>query len=72
MLTQRVRKAAKCGDSVGLYEWLRDKTLSELTEIRREVEAMYDNSHVNLWHPVPDGDFFAADIVKEDYNFPFQ
>ena len=72
MLTQRVREMAECDDTESLYKCLKKKTLTEITDIMRRVEATYDNSHMYLWHPVADDDFFGAGVINQDYDFPFQ
>ena len=63
-----LRQKAGCAQEVPVFECLKDKTLDEIEGYRSEYEATA--GILTQWHPVPDNDFFAADVIYENYTFP--
>ena len=68
MINGFLRQKAGCAQEVPVFECLKDKTLDEIEGYRSEYEATA--GILTQWHPVPDNDFFAADVIYENYTFP--
>lgn len=60
-LEEDLRKSVNC-DSTDMYECLRAIPAAELLKYVKEPTESF------LFHPMPDGDFFPKDAVKESYN----
>ncbi|XP_067937649.1 bile salt-activated lipase-like [Watersipora subatra] len=61
-VVESIKRKTNCPSSQSVYDCLSGLSIKEVYAV------LPPNDILNVWHPMPDNDFFSPDVVNEDYT----